>query len=352
MKHPFDTSKNFFTKIAAHKKKIAVLLIAVMILPYLTQTFLERQEQKREEKAVEEAAQKVVDLQNEALDRFSDYVTQSDYDNGLKEINGLIQMDGSNPQYFLKRAGLYVLLDQRDLALDDLNTTLALSPDLYDALQLRSQIYDEKWEYESAIADYQKMYELDSTQKDVLMYIADCYQQLPDYEKAIEAYDTAAGELPEYASAIAYARGVCYYSTEEFDKAVTDFLDYYSTDPDDGELNFLIGSCYMNLEKETDAKPYLLKALNGTSYLPETNFYLGSISMDEEDYEAAIPYFTAAIEGDCFTDFSSYNRGVCYLHTDQAEEAVSDFQYAVEHTTDPQLLSDSQNILDQITPKS
>lgn len=57
------------------------------------------------------------------------------------------------------------------LALDDLNTTLALSPDLYDALQLRSQIYDEKGEYESAIADYQKMYELDSTQKDVLMYI-------------------------------------------------------------------------------------------------------------------------------------------------------------------------------------
>ena len=108
----------------------------------------------------------------------------------------------------------------------------------------------------------------------------------------------------------------------------------------------------MNLEKETDAKPYLLKALNGTSYLPETNFYLGSISMDEEDYEVAIPYFTAAIEGDCFTDFSSYNRGVCYLHTDQAEKAVSDFQYAVEHTTDPQLLSDSQNILDQITPKS
>ena len=108
----------------------------------------------------------------------------------------------------------------------------------------------------------------------------------------------------------------------------------------------------MNLEKETDAKPYLLKALNGTSYLPETNFYLGSISMDEEDYEAAIPYFTAAIEGDCFTDFSSYNRGVCYLHTHQAEEDVSDFQYAVEHTTDPQLLSDSQNILDQITPKS
>lgn len=102
MKHPFDTSKNFFTKIAAHKKKIAVLLIAVMILPYLTQTFLERQEQKREEKAVEEAAQKVVDLQNEALDRFSDYVTQSDYDNGLKEINGLTDGRFQSAVFFKK----------------------------------------------------------------------------------------------------------------------------------------------------------------------------------------------------------------------------------------------------------
>ena len=66
-----------------------------------------------------------------------------------------------------------------------------------------------------------------------------------------------------------------------FIKAVTDFLDYYSTDPDDGELNFLIGSCYMKLERVQMPKPYLLKALNGASYLPEADFYLGSISMDE-----------------------------------------------------------------------
>lgn len=352
MKHPFVNAKNFFSKISAHKKKIAILLIAVMVIPYVSQIFLERLDQKRAQTAAEEAAQKVADLQNDSLDRFSDYVVQNDYEHALEEINGLIQMDGTNPQYYLKRAGLYVLLDQREEALDDLNMTLTLSPDLYDALQLRSQLYDENGQYEEAIADYQKMYDLDSTQKDVLMYIADCYQQLPDYEKAIEAYDIAARELPEYASAIAYARGVCYYSTEEFDKAVSDFLDYYSTDPEDGELNFLIGSCYMNLEKDTDARPYLLKALHGTSYLPETNFYLGSISMDEEDYEAAIPYFTAAIEGDCFTDFSSYNRGVCYLHTDQSDKAVADFRYVTEHSSDAQLLADSQNILDQITPKS
>ena len=149
------------------------------------------------------------------------------------------------------------------------------------------------------------------------MYSADCYQQMGDYEKAISAYDTAAEALPEYADAIAYARGVCFYSTENYEKAVTDLLQYLPVTPEDGELNFLIGFCYMNLKQENEAESYLLTALNGTSYLPETNFYLGAISMDKEDYEKAIPYFTTAIEGQCFTDFSTYNRGICYLNTGQ-----------------------------------
>ena len=162
-------------------------------------------------------------------------------------------------------------------------TALVLSPDLYDALQLRAQIYGENARYKEAAADYERMYELDPEQKDVLMYSADCYQQMGDYEKAISAYDTAAEALPEYADAIAYARGVCFYSTENYEKAVTDLLQYLPVAPEDGELNFLIGSCYMNLKQENEAESYLLTALNGTSYLPETNFYLGAISMDKED---------------------------------------------------------------------
>lgn len=349
MKHNLKNTKNLLSRVSMHKRQIALVLVAAIIIPYFSQVFMKWQERKAylDQQETAQEAETAAD-QTAIMTRFSDYVDQEDYENALEEINLLLSIDQSNPQYYLKRAGLYVLLDRSGDALLDLDTTLILSPDLYDALQLRSQIYSENARYKEAATDYERMYELDPEQKDVLMYSADCYQQMGDYEKAISAYDTAQEALPEYADAIAYARGVCHYSVEDYEKALPDLLRYFHVTPEDGELNFLIGSCYMNLEQGNEAESYLLTALKGNSYLPETNFYLGAISMDKEDYENAIPYFTTAIEGQCFVDFSTYNRGVCYLNTSQNKLAKEDFQYVTEHSEDAGLVSDSQDILRQM----
>lgn len=309
----------FFFKIHTRRKEIALILVISMCLPYLSATFLEHYEQRRTRQAAEllqEQQQQALEEQNTALEHFSELVTRSDYTAALDEINHLLSLDSANPQYYLKRAGLQVLLHNTDAAVTDLDTTIRLDPALYDAYQLRAQLSEENADYQNALADYQTMYALDPAQADVLMYIADCYQQQMDYENAINAYNTAETALPEYREAIAYARGVCRYSTEDFKQALADFLKYADTDPADGELNFLIGSCYMNLE--------------------------------QGDYPAAISYLTTAIEAGYSVDLASYNRGICYLHTDQADLAAADFEYVMANSTDSQLKTDTQSILDQL----
>lgn len=352
MKHHSTGRRGLFFKINARKKGIALILIVSLALPYVSTAFLEQYEQHRSHQATEQLQEKLqlsLDEQNAALDHFSELVTQSNYDEALDEINHLLALDSANPQYYLKRAGLYVLLNQSDEAMADLETTIRLAPDLYDARQLRAQLLEENGKYAEARTDYETMYQIDPSQTDVLMYIADCYQQQMDYENAITAYNNAEKALPEYADAIAYARGVCRYSLEDFEGALADFQKYAVAEPEDGELNFLIGSSYMNLEQEEAAESYLRKAYEQGAYLAECNFYLGSISMNREDYKTAIPYFTAAIEGNCFADFAFYNRGVCYLHTDEASLAKADFEYVMEHSTDSQLMSDTKDILDQLS---
>ena len=47
---------------------------------------------------------------------------------------------------------------------------------------------------------------------------------------------------------------------EDFEGALADFQKYAVAKPEDGELNFLIGSSYMNLEQEEAAESYLRKA--------------------------------------------------------------------------------------------
>lgn len=345
-----NNQKNIFSRIFAHKKRIALVLAAAIIIPYFSQLFLKWQEREiysNQQETAREAAS--AEDENSAADRFSEFVNQGDYESALGEVELLLSLNPSNPEYYLKRAGLYVLLERSGEALVDLDTALTMMPDLYDALQLRSQIYEESCRYAEAAADYKRMYELNPEEKDVLMYEADCYQQMGDYKAAIDAYDKAESALPAYANAIAYARGVCFYSLEDYQSALSDLLRYYSTTPEDGELNFLIGSCYMNLGKEAAAENYLLTALNGSSYLAETNFYLGAIYMDKEEYNTAIPYFTTAIDKQCFTDFSTYNRGICYLHTEQLEQARDDFQYVAENSADSSLVSDSEALLNQLS---
>ena len=130
---------------------------------------------------LQEKQQLSLDEQNTALDHFSELVTQSNYDEALDEINHLLALDSANPQYYLKRAGLYVLLNRSDEAMADLETTIRLAPNLYDARQLRAQLLEENGKYAEARTDYETMYQIDPSQTDVLMYIADCYQQQMDY---------------------------------------------------------------------------------------------------------------------------------------------------------------------------
>ena len=56
------------------------------------------------------------------------------------------------------------------------------------------------------------------------------------------------------------------------------------------------------------------------------------------------PLLTPAVS----TDLASYNRGICYLHTDQADLAAADFEYVMANSTDSQLKTDTQSILDQL----
>ena len=163
MKHHSTGRRGLFFKINARKKGIALILIVSLALPYVSTAFLEQYEQHRSHQAAEQLQEKLqlsLDEQNAALDHFSELVTQSNYDEALDEINHLLALDSANPQYYLKRAGLYVLLNQSDEAMADLETTIRLAPDLYDARQLRAQLLEENGKYAEARTDYETMYQI------------------------------------------------------------------------------------------------------------------------------------------------------------------------------------------------
>ncbi len=85
-------------------------------------------------------------------------------------------------------------------------------------------------------------------------------------------------------------------------EALAILLDLYKTNLDNPNINFLIGACYMNLNQQEKAEPFLWKALpyadpqynqlfSDTSASMFTYFYLGIISQIKYRFNEAIYYF-------------------------------------------------------------
>lgn len=89
---------------------------------------------------------------------------------------------------------------------------------------------------------------------------------------------------------------------ENHNAALEILLDLYKDDMDNANLNFLIGACYMNLNKHEEAEPFLWRALpyahqeynqtfDDTTASMFVYFYLGIVSQLKYRFNEAIYYF-------------------------------------------------------------
>jgi tetratricopeptide (TPR) repeat protein len=62
----------------------------------------------------------------------------------------------SDDFFYAKRSGLYVLIGQPDLAIEDANTAIALNPDRAFAYIYRGQAYEMMGDISTASADYER----------------------------------------------------------------------------------------------------------------------------------------------------------------------------------------------------
>lgn len=116
----------------------------------------------------------------------------SDMDKLQLAVSELDNVIAKNPEYavgYRSRAWYKSLMGDKDGAVEDYSTAIALIPKLADALVCRGQIYAEQGKKELAEADFKKVVEIEDTpEKYACVHYA--YQGLGQNDKAIAAMDT------------------------------------------------------------------------------------------------------------------------------------------------------------------
>jgi len=182
---------------------------------------------------------------NEQARRFCSENTHSNPELILHYCNEVIQsgrLSGLTLASALNSRGkAYYAKHNYDLAIQDYNRAFQLDPDLADALNNRGEAYRAKGDYDRALQDFDQVIRLHpKLAATAFSNRGLLYSEKGDYDKAIKDYSEAIRLRPGYAADFA-GRGNAYSSKRDYDHAIEDYKEAIRLTPRDSSLHIALG---------------------------------------------------------------------------------------------------------------
>lgn len=246
----------------------------------------------------------------------------------LSKLNKLIGENSSDPELFHRRARLYMLKPDFDLALKDLNSAISLSPQNPFYYITLSDAYLLRGETGNCSEALSKALSLDPGNNEALLKLAKLNLVLREYHAVFENVKKALAVDPVNPRAY-FIRAIALLETGDTVRAVDDLKKTVDQDQEFFEAYLELGELYA-MKKDRIAVDYLRNALNIRPRSKEALYLLGMFYQENSMYDKAIE--TYAILGKIDTAYRNapYNTGYIYLvYLNDLKKAVIYFTQAI-----------------------
>ena len=230
-----------------------------------------------------------------------------------------------------RRAEMFLVTGRYNLAHVDLEEADQSENANFDAHLIRARVYLKEEKLDQALTACEKAVRLDNQKPEAFAVLAEIYQKLCDYSRAIEEYSrsielaTSNNEKAQYL----YHRGVAFYEMEEFDKAIKDFKKSSKLRPNhSGSWIWKAAAC-SRMEKWSDAILGLQQAIAMRPSAAQQYQKLGQPAA-----ERAIVFFDREIQrGNDHSD-TFRQRGLAYQFLAKDAEAIRDYTVVLNKEPD------------------
>lgn len=205
-------------------------------------------------------------------------------------------------------------------------------PNNFLALQHIGLVYEQKEDYDKAIASYQRSLDAREDLSSTRFFLGNVYQKLGKYEEAIEEYKKAIKldpEIPILYNNLAWS----FYQVGDYDKAIRSFEEAVSLDPDLPFPYNGLGCIYQEMGYLEDAVEEFLQA---TELFPEysaAHLKLGWVYYQMGDYDKAAVEFNLIIdqtEDENYLLSAHYSLANTFLAQNLLEESYEEFLQVVK----------------------
>ena len=187
------------------------------------------------------------------------------------------------------------------------------------AYAFRSDAYERNKQYELALNDVNQVLKL-SPESGNYCSRAAIYQKLKKYNLAVNDYDAAIQKLPNNYVTY-YFKGKCLVAAKRLEEAVTTLNTCLKMQPDYANASAVLAAIAMEQNDFKTAKTNIDIALKNNTGSYEPPYFAGVLEMKRNQYRAALQQFSEAEKQDWTKPEIYIKKAECYAWLDQLDSA-------------------------------
>jgi len=280
---------------------------------------------------------------------------RGEYTQAIDLYQRALDINDRDPVILFNMANALFSLGNYDRCIEYADKACAIDPRKSEAYNLAGRSYQNKNDFDNAIATYQKALEM-APHSDTYNNLANCYYLLCQYEPAVANFEKAVEMEPGNAlyqdnlkiasearrkysglsiDKIKDATAIAQQASEAFGKleyplAIELFTKTLKITPGDFSIYNNIGTCYFNQKQFHEAIDYYQKGSDLDPANSSSDFLIGNTYLELGNYHKAISHYQKAIENDPNNAKAIGSLGFCYYQSNDFHKAITYYQNAVE----------------------
>lgn len=233
---------------------------------------------------------------DEALKRFINgaaYDAKGQYAEAILEYQEALQYD-TNATIFYALSRDYAVLGKPARAAAMAREAIRLDSNNIEYRENLASLYVSTYQYDLAIAEYEKIVVLDSTYLPGWYALAQLYQRQRPL-KALEVYERILDREGDQLDILFQCASI-YQSLEQYDKAIEYYKRMEALDPSNRSLKRQIAELYLKTNNIPEAQSLLEQLLETDPNDPDVIATLADLNLQQKKYERAIEFYNKLLQ--------------------------------------------------------
>lgn len=234
-----------------------------------------------------------------------------------------------NATDYYERGYRYLSID-KEKAIEYLSKSIKLDNKNPDAFFHRGITYFKQDQFDSALLDFDKAYELNPDLSIIEMYKGFTYRNQGDFNSALESFSNYISLHPTDTSAYSYIlRGKMKYELGDFNGAVNDYDMATKLKPFEEKYNYYKFIAFRDAGMQQEALKCVSNLIEVNPNFYGYYFYKGKLYQDIGHYDSAIFMYNVAIIKNYQNPDSYYFRAQTYEKLEKLDKAIEDYNTAI-----------------------